>query len=364
MALTGSRATTLARPSPARIGYSRTVTAALFGTFVLAGCGGDGDDVPGDYSGPRVAGLPHVVVEGTPLEMGRAHGRALRAAIRARVAAPIDPALESSLALFGPPMRDLLPPSYAEELRGIAQGADVDVDALFLREVAREVARWHDRAGPLLHAAFASAPGTAPTVAVAFDGVDALGVPLALVERRPAGGVATLVLGAPGSLGGIAGVSARGVVAVSAEDGSLAPERRSLRGPPFAAGLRLALERAGDAESALATVPRLIGHRVLLADAGNRRVQALVAGTGEDPVRSDPEAWVLAAAGQGETRAKNGAAQEARLGAYPRRPGPDDAVALAVAGRATGEDPLVLRFAGGRVEVTRGREGGSVAAPR
>src|SRR5687767_6588038 len=155
-------------PCGARSRVFATLAAALGGA--VCGCGREGD-----REGAREGATPfrHVVLEGTALEMGRAQGRLLREAIRARVAEPIDPAVAASLALFAPPMRDLLPPAFAEELAGIAEGAGVDVDALFLREIVRDGRRWHDLPTPLVRAAFASAPGTAPCVVVAFDGLTA-----------------------------------------------------------------------------------------------------------------------------------------------------------------------------------------------
>lgn len=335
-----------------------------------AGCGGD--PVVGGagrlVTAPAGAPLLQVVVEGTPYEMGVHQGRLLRDAIRARVARPIATAVADVLPGYAGPMRDLLPVGASDELRGIAAGAGVTEDDLFAREIERDVLRWHVPDAALTVAAFASAPGDAPCVAVAYGSLGpALGgrvraaaqatsgaVPsadLVLVERHPVGGTATLMLAAPGSVGGIAGTSGRGVVVACAEDGSRELEQRSLRGPPFPVGVRFALERGADGDAVLAALPKMLGHRVLVADAANARIDVLVALAGEDPVRSPGTAWVLRPAA-GADVAANTEAQDRKLGSYAARPGCADAIDLAEAGIApSAGDDGVLRFDRDGVEV-------------
>ncbi|MFO0932830.1 MAG: hypothetical protein U1E39_08975 [Planctomycetota bacterium] len=285
--------------------------------------------------------------------MGVHQGRLLRDAVRARVARPLPAEVADVVAGYARPVRDLLPVGAWDELRGIAEGAGVSVDDLFDRERVREIERWHVPATEAGLASFASAPGAAPCLAVAFPGVvravgagfgavGAAGEPgtldaLVVVERHPTGGTATLMVGAPGSVGGIAGVSARGVVAAFGEDPSRTPEQRSLRGAPFPVALRFALERGADADAVVAALPKTLGHRVVVADAANRRIDVLLALAGEDPVASPAQAWVLRPAGGPDPKADpataaNVEAQDRKLGSYSARPGCADAADLAEAG--------------------------------
>lgn len=334
----------------------RALTGGLALTLVIAAGCGRGAPVGG--AGRRVEAPPgprltQIVVSGTPYEMGVHQGRLLRDAVRARVARPLPTEVAGVAAGYARPVRDLLPVGAWDELRGIAEGAGVSVDDLFDRERAREIQRWHAPATEPGLVSFASAPGDAPCLAVASpwvaSAVDAafgggVGGPsawdeLVVVERHPAGGTATLVIAAPGSVGGIAGVSARGVVAAFGEDPSRSPEQRSLRGAPFPVGFRYALERGADADAVVAALPRTLGHRVVVADAANRRVDVLLALAGDDPVASPAQAWVLRPAGGPDPKtdpatAANVEAQDRKLGSYSARPGCADAADLAEAGLA------------------------------
>jgi hypothetical protein len=278
--------------------------------------------------------------------MGFHQGRMLREAIAARVATPIPPAIADVVPAYAARMRDLLPPDYGDELRGIAAGAGVAADALFVREIVREILRWHDPATPTVGVSIAAAPGDAPCVATAYERAALLAPALVLVERLPLGGPATLLLAAPGSVGGIAGIAAAagGRVVVAGEDASRAPEQRSLRGPPWTAGVRMALERGADVDAALDAVPKMLGVRVLVADAANRRGDAVVALAGEDPSHGEPGVWVLRPAGVAAAHSANAARQDAKLGNYASRPGCDDAGDLAEAGRDPEVAEPVLRW--------------------
>jgi hypothetical protein len=342
-------------------GRRRGLRALCAGFLVaLAGCGSDESKPTAPVGGDghfveAREGEPfrHLVVEGTPYEMGFHQGRLLKDEIwRKRI--PTERETGRAYAIYVPEFRKLLGVTVAEELRGIAMGAGVDADVLLFEEVADDVVRWQaatDRRRSSCGAALASAPGATPVVGVAYESApdspfdvrrwdttispDAerdrySGSPLVLIERRPTGGIATLVVGEPGSLGGWAGISSRGIVIASCEDDSLPSERRSLRGVPFAAGVRLALEQATDAQLAFDALPRLVGNRVLVADATNQRIDALVGLSVVGMEKTEPNAWVLRPASEA-----NKQAQDRRLGNYSSRPGPEDAVDLAVAGRSS-----------------------------
>lgn len=352
------------RPRPGSPGRRLLAGGLTLALAAVAGCGGE---APVGGAGRRIDAprrmhpapgpfLTQIVVSGTPYEMGFHQGRLLRDAVRARVARPLRAEVAGVAAGYARPVRDLLPVGAWDELRGIAEGAGVSVGDLFDRERAREIERWHVPGAEPDLASFASAPGSAPCLAVALPwavrGVGAMfsvgGAAddaaawdqLVVLERHPTGGTATLVIAAPGSVGGIAGVSARGVVAAFGEDPSRSPEQRSLRGAPFPVGLRYALERGGDADAVVAALPKTLGHRVVVADAANRRVDVLLALAGEDPVASPPQAWVLRPAGGPDPKADpataaNVEAQDRQLASYRSRPGCADAADLAEAGMAS-----------------------------
>ena len=360
---------------------SRSVGPMALGfALAISGCGSEAPkpSAPVGGSGRFVEereGQPfrHLVVEGTPYEMGFHVGEAMKELGYSSRGVSVE---RAALDVYTREFRKLLPGDYAEELRGIAAGVGEAADDLLSREVAREVKRWTGTKAAPLYAALACAPGSSPSAAIAFQNhlhtvhapypessthrddstVDVSVTPggvewggqystprPVLVERHPTGGVATILVAYPGSLGGLAGISSRGVVIASCEDDSLPSERRSLRGLPFAAGVRHALETGTDAQTAFDALPRLVGNRVLIADATNRRIDALVGLSVVGYTNTDPNAWVLRPAGEGEERERNEAAQQERLGRYPARPGAADAMDLAVAGRnAASTFPVLL----------------------
>jgi hypothetical protein len=310
---------------------------------LLGACGGR--EAP-----PSAAGAPrHVVVFGTPYEMGEQHGRALRAeiaeALGPRFAASLRSSapdagspefLERTLRAYAREMKGHLAETVREELRGLAAGSGQSEDDLFLLDVVREGLRWHGTEPRALEGAFASPPAAEGTTfgVVAYQGFvpDALEGRLVVLERR-AGEASTVVLAWAGSLGALAGASPR-LWAAQAEVG-YDVRRGSLKGPPFAVGFRVALERATGLDDFWERLPRLSGNRVLAGAAGaepERRL-GVVAYAGDDPTRHAAVEWVLAPAGAGGAEAAGTRAQDERLGAYPRRPGAGEAAALALAGR-------------------------------
>lgn len=364
------------RGGPAVRGRIAAVARGAAGALLLAlaACGGpdaarsplDDPEVAATSAGRRVEAregepFPQVVVAGPPRAMGVRLGALLAEPIRRRLARPLPGAVRDAVRLYAPEVARLLPPAMAEELRGIAAGAGVDAGALLEREVAHEVARWVEPATARLDGAFAAAPGERPAVAVAWSdlgaavagtGAEAGEAGWVLVERRPAGRAATLSLGWAGSLGGVVVVAESGAVAAAVEDGTLEPEQRSLRGMPAAAAVRWAVEEGGDAAAMWAEMPRLVGHRAIVADAGNRRLDARRWLVGDDPVASGPAAWVLRPASEGAARREGAARQDAQMGAYAARPGVDQALTLAMAGvGAAAGGPLALLATADGVEV-------------
>jgi hypothetical protein len=329
----------------------------------LAACG-EPDPPPPSGGPPR-----HVRIEGTPHQVGKAHGTALkaeiaeavgprmRATLRAAAAATgaTEEFLRTACLTYAGQMKEFLPESVREELRGLAEGSGQSEEDLFLLDVVREGLRWHGSGPRMLEASFASPPAEetgSAFAAAAYQGFvegETEGR-LVVLERNTEGAESTVVLTWPGSLGALAGSSPY-VWAVQGEVG-LDVRRGSLKGPPFGIGLRVALERAKTLDDFWARLPKLTGNRVLASEAGpwlgdsRPRRMGLVAYAGDDAVDHAPNDWVLAPAGVGGADSPRTRAQDERLGSYATRPGAEEAIALALAGRS-GTGPVVT--------VSRGR---------
>lgn len=312
--------------------------------FAIAGlrCSGPGDSpIRGRFAPVTPGAARHLVLEGTPSEMGRAMGRLLRDEVRAFVARPLPDALAPQLVEYAAAMRPLASAAHLEEEEAMAKEAGVRAFDLFVREAARDGLRWHDAAGAARTASFASVPGDVPDVVVApaDPGLDASA--LIVVERHPAHGAASLVLARVGETGAVAGVGEDGLVVAGAEI-AVAAEARTLKAAPFTWSIRAAIERGGDASAVFRTVAPLCGHRLLIADRANVRMLGTVSLGSEPPVALAPTAWGLAAADPGEPAAL-ARALEQRLSTYATRPGAGEAVSLALAGRPRDAIGPVLR---------------------
>src|SRR5262245_47958681 len=157
-------------------GRRRAVFGLAAGLVVgLSGCGSSDSkpSVPVGGSGHLVEareGEPfrHLVVEGTPYEMGWHQGRLLRNQIRERLG-KLDWLASDGWDVYIAEFERLLPTSAREEIRGVAAGAGVKLDVVLRREIARDIARWSPSRGRprTILAAFASAPGATATIAVA-----------------------------------------------------------------------------------------------------------------------------------------------------------------------------------------------------
>lgn len=311
----------------------------------LLGCGETKDAPVHGRFAPTAEGAPvrHLVLWGSDAEMGRAAGRLLRDEVRRLASRPLPDALRPALEGYARAMKPLAPASFLLELEAMAAEAGVTADALFLAEASRDGLRWHEAEGAARAASFASPPGPEPDVVVALAGADVDASALLLVERHPTGRPATLVLARAGELGAIGGVSDAGLVAAGAEL-FVPAERRTLKAPPFSWSLRAALERGTTAEDAVGRVAALCGHRVVLADRENRRRLVRSSLALEPASASDALAWVLAPSGPGGDADPLEAALATRLSSYASRPGPEEAVDLALAGRPADVIGPVVRF--------------------
>jgi hypothetical protein len=267
------------RPPPAS--SLRRASARLgFLVFVLlAACG-----EPETGGAGRLEGA-HLVVEGSPFEMGAWQGRLLRDRIERfhadwqerafREAAGGDATrarrLREWCLLYVDRTLPLLPERVRQELDGLSKASGVPGRTLVLTDVMRDGLRYH-QGPPRLWSGDLGVAGDGTSLAWSPSGPDAglLERERLLVERRPDGGTPTVVLAWPGSLGGLAGASAAGV-ALAATEVPAPDQRHSLNGVPFPVSLRLALEEARDARAALERLSRTTSHRVVAAEPGARR---------------------------------------------------------------------------------------------
>ncbi len=232
--------------------------------------------------GERIGGMPVVRLSGTPYEMGRQHGEALRAEVRASVARVLGyfrgylkiPWVRSRLANWWldrawRQARPFISPDDLEELRGLADGSGVPL---------RELQRFHaipDRTYSCSNFAAwgrATAGGRLIHVRNLDWNIDA-GIQqfAAVFVVRPAGKRAYVNVGWAGFIGVLTGVNdaqlSIGQVGAETID---AP----FRGEPMAFLMRRVLERSSDLEEAKTIVfdaKRTIGANYVLADANARR---------------------------------------------------------------------------------------------
>jgi hypothetical protein len=303
------------------------------------GGGGGGGAVPGAAGGTPVRRIGPWVFAGTDREIGIGLGQAFRDAIRARLARRAAGTRDEASVALAQETKAFAPAALLEELEGVAEGAGVAARALYEAEASVEVSRWFGGSGGW-RAGLASPPGDTPFVVGALVGDE----PLVVVERRPAGRPATLVVGRPGEIGALGGVRVDGLVVV-AVDVDVPPEARTLRAAPSSWQTRIALERATSADDAAARFAPGCGHRLLVADGANRRVVRILSLAGDPERRVAPSAWAFAATASDPVDPA-AVAQETYLGAFPSRPGALDAAAVAKAGCPPGALVTVVRFAG------------------
>ncbi|MHC5009910.1 MAG: C45 family peptidase [Planctomycetota bacterium] len=268
----------------------RPLVGALFLTLLATGCG---EREVGGFGRLSTLGdehpVPHVVVSGTPYEMGYWQGRLLRDRIASLHEAWQElafshgagperaKALRASCRVYASEMLKRMPEALRQELQGLADGSGVDPGRLLLTAVLRDGLRFHDGAARLLTAELSAAPD-AGLVRIRPYGEEAarLADAWVLVERRPRRGERTLVWTWPGSLGGVAGVAGSGLVLLSSER-ALPVEEQRLADTPFTVLLRRSLERATRTAELIGPLEGSTGHLVVAADlVGGACLQARV----------------------------------------------------------------------------------------
>jgi len=244
----------------------------------------------------RSSGAPLLRVEGSPYEMGLAHGRALAASVRAYAAERVElarspvwsgrPATRAEvLALAAACLRvhEERYPDLAEELRGIADGAGVSpaelvvaggftdfVDAVAAGALGGEGPRPargdEDDCTALLVPASRMADGAA-AFAQTWDMHEGSADHLVLLEGRPEGAPAFVVMTTAGCVGMIgmneAGLTV-GINNLTAADGRVGVTW------PFVVRAMLREETVEAALAVLADAPLCGGHNYLVMDAAGR----------------------------------------------------------------------------------------------
>jgi hypothetical protein len=271
----------------------------LLAGVLLLGCGGKDTPAAGrlEVAGTRA----HLIVEGTPREQGLAQGRLLRNRIHAfheawhkALLAPggdlLAPAVQERkrglLALLGPARRHL-PESARQELAGLAEGCGLPEPTLLLSEMLTDLLRFSEPPSPLVAGRVERSGEAKAWLTLEGPLAPLLRERLVWITRRASADVpAVTVLTWPGSLGGLLAARADGLALLALEE-ALEPGRQGLAGVPFDLSLRLAAERATDAQDALGLLSTTTAHRVVALDLARRTgLEALVALTGEDAVES------------------------------------------------------------------------------
>ena len=289
----------LVPPRPPALSALRVLLAGPLVVLLLAACGARAEPVTGTLNEDPEGGRSHLVLQGTPRQMGFAQGRLLRARIHAfheawqkallaqdgDLLSPQTRARRRDLTTLLEPARRSLPEAALQELEGLAEGSGLPLTTLLLSEMLTDFLRFQTPPGALLEGSLSLSPldGRSPVLRLQGPLADLVRPQLLWITRpaRP-GGLPVTVLAWPGSLGGLVAVRSDGLVLMAVEQ-PLEIGRQGLAGVPFDLSLRLAAERAADARAARALLSGTTAHRVLLADLGSGHVDCtLCALAGED----------------------------------------------------------------------------------
>jgi hypothetical protein len=256
---------------------SRGLRRALLPLVLALGLPGCAPPAPGGEGTLSEDGC-HLVVAGSPYEMGWWQGRLLAPAIRAlhtawadAVAARGDTpdrarALRLAVEQYAVLYLARLPEALRQELDGIAEGAGVPARTLLATAALRDGLRFHAGAWrPLAGVLLAEDGGRVAALHPRGEEADLLAGRWILVERRPREGPRTVLLSWPGSLGGLAGAAetGRGFLAAETAGGT---EDQQLGAMPFTILARRALERADSAGDLLRRLAPAPTHLVVVVD--------------------------------------------------------------------------------------------------
>jgi isopenicillin-N N-acyltransferase like protein len=226
-------------------------------------------------------------LKGTPHEMGEQHGVLLREDVRAMVQTmlyergrealvdlgPLELTPAAVLATIVEIQRPHVPPKYWDEMRGLAEGADLPLADIQAANFIPE----------LFHCSGFAVMNSATEDGVLYHGrVLDYGVDLhlqdhaVLIVAEPEGGVPFVNVGYAGFIGSVTGMNARHVSIGEMGGGGLG----HWDGVPMALLVREVLETAGDLDAALAVFrdnPRTCEYYFVIADGKAKRAAAIEA---------------------------------------------------------------------------------------
>jgi hypothetical protein len=262
------------------------------------GVGGAGELVRAAGGGPG----DHLILAGTPYEMGWWHGHLLKDRIRAlheewqKQAFALDGDLLSpatkerraaALALVEPVLQKHLPEEVRREYDGLAAGCGLPVRTLLLTEMITDILRFTERE-PRLLTGHDVRTGQDVGVRLRFDGPwqRLLAPQWTWITRKTPSGRATTALTWPGSLGASLAARADGLVALEREE-AIESGREGLAGTPFRVSLRRGMERADGPATLLAALARTTARQVLAVDlAKDTGLRQRIAMAGDEPTEA------------------------------------------------------------------------------
>ncbi len=236
----------------------------LLATLLLGACGRD--RAPGGAGRLEPAGtygVPLLVLEGTPYEMGWWYGHLLADILVARVARAKRVQPRDFIEAMADAALLRVTERTRQELDGMAAATGLEPVELLVAEVATEALRYRGAEAELLGAA-----GLAPRVdgfrlRMQFDGpgADGFAEQALLIHRKPAGRAESVALARKGSVGAWAYLTADGHAYAVAEVEIRNAQRKGFgAGRPFELIAREALDATQDVEQFTAELTGSMGH--------------------------------------------------------------------------------------------------------
>jgi hypothetical protein len=236
----------------------------------------------------RQQGFLVLHVEGAPAEMGEQHGALLKEHIQANLKSVLAAAMEmgKEMGMADPmPMVDMLwtqlaantPPEYLEEMKGLADGAGVEVKELQRMVAVVEAGEIMRTCSSFCVWGKATADGKmyqSRNLDYTMDG--GLQDHFMLLVAKPQGKLAFVSPSYAGLVGVVSGMNEKGI-AVGEIGAGASEAERNFNGTPMPFLLRRVLETCDSAEKAAAifeTASRTAGYNFVFGDPGNQTARA------------------------------------------------------------------------------------------